>query len=158
MSIWRDAEHQTSQPLGKADDSDVSDSDQEEPTNAREPSSPANPNSTQSFAQPSNRRVIEDDDEDAFWAGLDEGVASAEPNLQPAIEPPKEITPSYGDDEEMDAWLGLDNIDPTPPKPDNQQTSKSNSMEVDPAPNAVPQRFLSPPTADNWDEDLFVQD
>lgn len=156
--MWRDADGQISQPPRNLNDSDASNSEQEEPALVDPtPSNPGNPNPTQPVTQTSTRRVIEAVDDDDLWADVNEVVAAAESNPQPPMEVPENATQPYPDDDELEAWFDLNkNQDPTPLKADGKQASESNSMEIDPAPNTVPQRFVSLPTADNWDEDLFV--
>lgn len=157
MSMWRDAEPQIDHPKEKAEDSDVeSNIDQGEATAVRTSSGPESPDHTKTLTQASNRRVIPADTEDDFWADVDEALA-AEAETQQVTEPPPSTHQSYPDEDDLEDWFDLDkNPNSLPSNTVDEQGSETNDMEVDSVPNIVPERFLSPPTEDNWDEDLFV--
>lgn len=154
MSMWRDA-NRTSNHTGR--DSNKSDTDEEtdkkEETSGQSRIAPAPTMSvtTSNMNGPQSHQTVDED----LWDDLDDAIEQAQEQERRGETLPiasKEGPQSIPDDDDLEEWF---NTGPTisntkfiaHPKPPDD-------MEIDDTP---PQRrMLSPPTADNWDDDLFA--
>lgn len=154
MSMWRDA-NRTSNHTGR--DSNKSDTDEEtdkkEETSGQSRIAPAPTMSvtTSNMNGPQSHQTVDED----LWDDLDDAIEQAQEQERRGETLPiasKEGPQSIPDDDDLEEWF---NTGPTisntkfiaHPKPPDD-------MEIDDTP---PQRrMLSPPMADNWDDDLFA--
>ncbi|KIM28752.1 hypothetical protein M408DRAFT_23414 [Serendipita vermifera MAFF 305830] len=157
MGMWRDAERPTVvdqevKDPNKSDDSEEEyqnvpiDGNKDGPQTAFTPAPP-----------PSTRRVIDLDDDDDMWKDMDEVIVDMDMiNVAKTVPQPKVVPQSNPDDDDLEDWF---NADAEPSNSSNRPGQEPpDRMDVDnPTGNAPvnPTRYLSPPTADNWDEDLF---
>jgi hypothetical protein len=147
MSMWRDSERRLNNDKEDLNKSDLSDSEDHEAPKANNASSQDKTTSEPTQAQPIRRTIDLDDDD--MWADVDDVLESLENAKAPQTKesPLNEplTKPLSVDDDDLEDWFKADN------EPDN-------NMDIDgEVPDkAPPSRFLSPPTADNWDDDLFA--
>lgn len=160
--MWRDAE--TTGRIHERDPNKSDSSEEEENVAVAATTAPVDRNA-QTSAPPTSTRVAAtsvsatmDDDVD-LWDDVDDALAElqATNQHQPAAPLRKPAQASYPDDDELEEWF---NADSEPVLPQKKQTEpQGDSMDIDDiaeAPTGTnPQRMLSPPRADNWDEDLF---
>jgi hypothetical protein len=166
MSMWRDAESSSQRPERDPNKSDSSDNEHEENIAAAASSTLDGTRTQQSVTSPpvqptaTSRAVPVGDDDADLWDNVDEALAELQTNNYRPPDAPLNKPPapeSYPDDDELEDWFNADS-EPMIQKP-TQPVPHSDSMEVDdaagPSTTINPQRMLSPPRADNWDEDLF---
>jgi hypothetical protein len=166
MSMWRDAETSSQRPERDPNKSDSSDNENEENLAAAAASSNLDSTRTQQSvasprAQPTaNSRAVPVGDDADLWDDVDEALAELQTNNYRPPTAPSNNPPgpqSYPDDDELEDWFNADS-DPVIQKP-TQSVPHPDPMDVDdsagPSTTISPQRMLSPPRADNWDEDLF---
>lgn len=152
MGMWRDAERPKDVDQEVVDPNKSDDSDQEN-TNTREEATQGTAQMVPSSSPPPpTRRVINLDDEEDIWKDMDDAVAEIDmADTAKSLPQPQSVAQANPDDDDLEDWFNAGN---EPPASTNRPSAPSapDEMDVD-EPN--PTRYLSPPRADNWDEDLF---
>lgn len=152
MSMWRDAARAPQEPQ-RDDKPDTS--DEEDVPNASPKLIPitALTTATTTSAQPMTTdrvRVIEED----LWYDEEAAIAELEVlDTTKVTAPPPKPQPTTVDEDDIEDWFN------TGPDEFSHQLAKiskpPDAMDIDPTPPNQ-RRYLSPPTTDNWDEDLFA--
>ncbi|PVF95604.1 hypothetical protein CPB86DRAFT_566496 [Serendipita vermifera] len=139
MSIWKDSERRIDEEKGDPNKSDSSDLDQDGTSKAKD-TSPQNPTSSAPTQAQPIRRIIDPEDDDDMWLDVDDALESLEQAKAPETNKP----PVAVDDDDLEDWFKADDGAPK-------------DMDIDSTkPDTAPSRFLSPPTAENWDDDLYA--
>lgn len=154
MSMWRDANrtsNHTGRDSNKSDTDEETDKQKETSGQSRIAPAPTMSVTTSNMNGPQSHQTVDED----LWDDLDDAIEQAQEQERRGETLPiasKEGPQSIPDDDDLEEWF---NTGPTisntkfiaHPKPPDD-------MEIDDTP---PQRrMLSPPTADNWDDDLFA--
>lgn len=155
MSMWRDAGRTGNHPERDPNKSET-DEELDEPdviTGQRGTGPISNTAATAPRADAPRSRQVADDD---LWNDLDDAIEQAQEQDRqekwlPASTRAAAPQP-MPDDDDLENWF---NTGPTTSSTKSGvHSAPSDGMEVDDAPPS--RRMLSPPTADNWDEDLFA--
>jgi hypothetical protein len=158
--MWRDAERpkvvDEEVDFNKSDDSGQE--NQSAGTDGARDSSRVPPSASPPPRPTAARRIITLADEDDIWADMDDAIVDVEMvSTATAVQVKQKPVPrSNADDDDLEDWFNADN-EPHVPSKGPPVPEPPGEMDIDEPPNVQPnpKRYLSPPRADNWDEDLF---
>ena len=104
------------------------------------------------------RRIIDLADENDIWADMDDAIVEVEmvSSVTAVQEKQKPVPRSNADEDDLEDWFNADS-EPYIRSKGPPLFEPPGEMDIDEPPNVPPnpKRYLSPPRADNWDEDLF---